>query len=185
MLDKLDIALGMLQYNDFEMLDEVEKWQSMIINRRKPHTFRAFRIFNYEPLAGCRLCLHRFEPCEEHEAFMHPHPWPSAMIVLDGKYRMRVGASADLKSNPVVVMDEILTGGSRYNMLEPLGWHSVQPLTTCWSIMINGAPWGPGVAHEKAPTTKGKNLEEMDRPALLNHLMSTEIYLGNIMKVWE
>lgn len=145
-------------------------WETLVINRREPHTYRAF-IYPKE-LPGYRICLHRFDPCGESAAFLHPHPWPSAMKIFEGDYRMRIGASADLKkeTKPVIVLDEILAGGSVYAMTEPLGWHSVQPLTTCWSLMVNGQPWGTDVAHAAAPTTKGKDLDKMTPVQLDAHM---------------
>ncbi len=151
-------------------LNDPKKWDSLVINRREPHTYRAFMY--PEEIPGHRICLHRFDACGEDAAFLHPHPWPSAMNIFEGKYRMRIGASVDLskETKPIIVLDEVLSAGSIYSMTNPLGWHSVQPLTTCWSLMVNGLPWGPDVAHGAAPTTKGKDLDKMADEMLDIHL---------------
>lgn len=149
-----------------ELTKDITKWGSLIINRRRPHTYRAFRVLD----SGIRVCLHRFEPCTEEEAFLHPHPWPSAMFILQGAYRMKVGFSPDLKSEPQIILDTVFAAGSCYAMTNPLGWHSVQPLETCLSVMVNGAPWDAQTAHAKAPTTKGKDLDKMTPEDLEKHI---------------
>ena len=67
------------------MLNQPGLWDSLIINRRKPHTYRIFTQY-----ADLRLCLHKFDMCDEGEAFSHPHPWPAAFMVLKGKYKMNI-----------------------------------------------------------------------------------------------
>ena len=176
MTQKLSDALTLVP----SRLDDRTCWDSLLINRRKPHTYRAFMLPEFGPLEGYRICLHRFDPCEESDAFLHPHPWPSAMLVLEGHYRMKIGASASLErdSKPIIVLDEILSAGSSYCMDEPRAWHSVQPLTTCWSLMVNGKPWD---AHAAAPTTKGKNLDKLNCEQLKEHLSKFKELLGNLL----
>jgi len=165
MISTLDVVVSLLP----EMVKKPELWSSLIINRRKPITYRAFHLFTEGSLAGVRVCLHKFESCGAEDAFYHPHPWPSAMCVLLGSYRMRVGMSPNLEGEPITVMDSILSGGSKYSSEEPNFWHSVQPLETCYSIMINGAPWLEK-AHKRAPTTTGKDLDTMTDEQLSAHL---------------
>lgn len=141
-----------------------DNWETLVINKRKPHTYRAWKFLENE----IRVCLHRFEPCSEDEAFMHPHPWPGAFIVLLGKYVMKMGLSRDRGSEPEHVSTLSLASNSAYAITNPLAWHSVQPLERCWSIMINGKPFYE--PHERAPTTKGKDLEKMTEDQLRNHL---------------
>ena len=45
------------------MVHDCEPWDTLVINRRKPHTYRAFHIFKTGPFNGIRVCLHRFEAC--------------------------------------------------------------------------------------------------------------------------
>lgn len=149
-----------------DLIQDREGWGTLVINRRKPHTYRAFRMLDDTH----RICLHRFDPCGPEDAFLHPHPWPGAFVVLQGEYRMQVGFSPDLESDPAIIMDTILAEGSCYSMESPLGWHSVQPIKTCWSIMVNGQPWATDVVHQAAPTTKGKDLDTMTPEQRNEHL---------------
>ena len=146
-----------------DRLDDLSQWDSLVINRREPFTYRAFTFVGDD-----RICLHKFDPCSEDNAFMHPHPWPSEMMVLSGVYEMWVGHSKDLHSKPDSVIDVTLSAGSIYKMHNELSWHSVRPLTTAYSIMINGLPWKD--KHSKAPTTKGKDLDKFTQEELRSHL---------------
>ena len=147
-----------------DYLSDFSRWDSLIVNRRKPHTYRAFTL---RP-NGTRICLHRFEPCEQEEAFAHPHPWPAACKVLKGVYRMRIGFSEHGWTKPDGWMTTDLSEGSTYAMTDEWAFHSVQPLTTCYSLMINHKPFD--CPHELAPTTKGKDLDKMTEQQLWDHL---------------
>lgn len=162
MLAKLEETLKLLP----AMLDNFELWDSLIVNRRKPFTYRVFA----KTPDGFRVCLHRFEECDMHEAFPHPHPWPGAFIILRGRYRMGMGSSANLVDKPKNVTTLELTKHSKYEIIEPTTWHSVMPLETTYTVMINGEPWEKGVVHEAAPTTKGKDLDKMPEADLRHHL---------------
>jgi len=161
MLNVLIETVGKLE----ELIKDQSRWQSLVVNKRKPHTYRAF---TYD--GDNRICLHRFEPCSKNEVFAHPHPWPGAFLVLHGRYRHKVGYSPDLESSPTWHLDSILTPGSMYEIVDPQTWHFVQPLETCYSIMVNGPEWADGEKHAKCVTTKGKDLKEMDEEELRNHL---------------
>ena len=88
MLTILEESLNMLP----DILRDRAAWDSLIVNRRKPYTYRVFTTLP----TGLRLCLHKFDPCHTHEAFTHPHPWPGAFIILEGKYKMMSGYSYPL-----------------------------------------------------------------------------------------
>ena len=141
------------------------EWDSLVINRRKPHTYRAWTYFD-----NIRVCLHRFETCSEEEAFYHPHPWPGAFYVLKGSYKMRVGHALARKSKPCHSLTTILNAGASYSITNPQTWHSVQPLEECWSVMINGQPFPENKKNIYAPTTQGKDLEKMTKEQLQSHL---------------
>jgi hypothetical protein len=139
-------------------------WESLVINRRKPFTYRA-----HTQVDDLRVCLHRFEVCDEQEAFLHPHPWPGAFIILKGRYLMTVGKSPDRFTPPVEVAKFELSPGTKYTITDPLTWHSVTPLEECLTVMINGAPWAADVAHTEVRTTKGKDLQAMTPDELDRH----------------
>jgi len=139
------------------LIDEYMKWDSLIINRRRPVTYRIFR----QLADGKRLCLHKFEPCDVHEAFSHPHPWPAAFIILKGRYQMKVGTSINRFSPATHALTLELAAGSAYEITDVNTWHSVIPLETTYTVMLNDAPWPADVAHTEVRTTKGKDLEKM------------------------
>lgn len=162
MLDTLMSSLETVH----DLLADTGRWQSLIINRRKPHTFRASTILDN----GLRVCLHKFNVCDEHEAHPHPHPWPGAFLILQGSYKMLVGRSQDREASAMPILPIILTRGSAYEISDPLVWHSVVPLETTYTIMVNGPAWDPGAAHIEVRTTKGKDLESMPENELREHL---------------
>lgn len=148
------------------LLDEPTAWDSLIVNRRKPITYRVFRYLD----DGLRVSLHKFDPCDRREAYPHPHPWPGAFAILEGSYRMWIGFTPSLESHePITVTETVLAAGSRYEITEPRTWHSVTPLEECWTVMVNGRPWKEA-AHVAAPTTTGKDLDKMPPDELTAHL---------------
>lgn len=155
------------------ILKSVDMWDSLIINRRKPYTYRVFTQID-----DVRICLHKFEKCDEHEAFLHPHSWPGAFIILDGAYKMKVGFSEDRISQPKHFVDFHLSKYSSYQIDNPLIWHSVIPLTTTYTVMINKSPWPIDYAHKDIRTTKGKDLEKMPENELIEHLNKFKILIN-------
>ena len=83
---------------------------------------------------------------------------------------MKVGfASDELNSEFDHCLTLDLTAGSKYVMTEPCTSHSVQPLETCWSVMVNLPP--SDLQHKDAPTTKGKDLDQMSDQEIKEHLL--------------
>ena len=162
-------------YSILHALDEVNEWESLVINRRKPHTYRVFRNID-----GYRVCLHRFEPCDDNEAFPHPHPWPGAFLLLEGEYVHTVGGSVDLKSEPEYFLREIVRPYSTYEIINKQTWHRVQPIKTTYTVMINGEPWKE--SHSETRTTKGKDLESMERDDLVKHLNKFRVLLKEYLE---
>jgi hypothetical protein len=150
-------------------------WDSLVINRRKPHTFRVSR-----KMGDFRVCLHRFEPCGPEDAFPHPHPWPGAILIMHGSYIQRIGHSPSLQEAPTFYYTELLRPYSLYEIVDPLVWHSVQPVTQVFTIMVNGAPWES--QHTETRTTKGKDLESMSPEAVVSHLSMFDTLLHNYLR---
>lgn len=164
MLDVLDQSLRSTLP---PILKDRSKWDSLIVNRRKPHTYRVFTTLP----DGNRICLHRFNPCDTHEAFQHPHPWPGAFMVMEGAYKMTVKLAKDRQDhNPAPVMNVILRKWSGYEITEPMTFHGVIPLAVTHTVMINAEPWPADVAHEAVRRTGGKDLDRMPEEELLAHL---------------
>lgn len=155
------------------LLDDESRWDSLVINRRKPFTYRMFtKVGNY------RVCLHKFDKCDTDDSFYHPHPWPGAFVVLSGAYQMKIGRSKGRASEPVDVAEFIMRDGSAYEISDPLTWHSVTPLTTTYTIMVNGKPWDKNVAHKSVRTTKGKDLEKMSPEEVSTQIEIFKLLLG-------
>lgn len=165
MLETLSAAMAKLP----DLMNRRNEWSSLIVNRRKPWTYRAFTTFEHGG-RNFRVCLHRFETCDERESFLHPHPWPGVFLILQGSYIMNVGYSADRFSKPAGVTKIVLATGSKYAITDPLTWHSVTPLEECYTVMVNGTPWDTQtVAHTEVRTTKGKDLDSMSSEDLSAH----------------
>ncbi len=136
MLARLDRALEVLP----KWLNDPDGWKSLDVDYHSPRVERLYRSFE----TG-RVFLHGIHPCEPHEALTHPHPWPSAMLVLCGTYRSRVGYAAGL-SDPIIVHESQVTAwpqtNYRYAMEHPDGWHAVMPVKAMvYSVMVTGPKW--------------------------------------------
>jgi hypothetical protein len=137
------------------------EFHSLKIRYETPHVDRI-----WVPLEdGSRLNFHRIYPCEK--PLLHPHPWPSAVMVVSGSYEMEMGfANPDLLVTPPVAATVLMKPGSSYEMTHPWGWHSVRPLKgPSLSYMITGKPWpsdfdhpGKDVEHEKLDSLEIKML---------------------------
>lgn len=160
-----------------QFLNKPDEWDSLVINRRKPYTYRVFRNFG-----DFRVCLHKFEPCSQFEAFSHPHPWPAAFLILKGKYVQTLGYSLDLASPPVINYQEILCPYSKYCIIDNKLWHKIQPLETTYTIMVNGQPFEE--QHKEVKTTKGKDLQKMSLDEVRTHLYQFDL-LTSEMKFLE
>lgn len=124
-----------------ELLDEHSSvWRTLDVDYEPPRVERLWR-----QLGPYRLMLHRIHPCEK--ALFHPHPWPSAVRVVSGRYEMGVSQGhVLLNEHQPEVARLILTAGSQYEMVHPLAWHYVRPLDEpSLSVMVTGKPWDPPV----------------------------------------
>ena len=119
-----------------QLLCDESAWQSLLVDYHPPSVERLWTSWQ-----GYRVYLHRIHPCEHGEALFHPHPWPSAMRVLDGEYEMAIGFGAGTKTPPVAAL-LIARGDFRYEMTHPDSWHYVRPLgRPTLSLMVTGKPW--------------------------------------------
>lgn len=126
-----------------------EKWNSVFVDYEKPFVERLWCQWG-----DYRVNLHKIHPCEDKESFFHPHPWPSAMKIIGGLYRMDVGYGEGL-IEPSVISTCWLNAGSYYEMTDMNAWHSVRPIRfPVYSIMLTGKPWEremPKHDHGKLP----------------------------------
>jgi hypothetical protein len=113
--------------------DPSTPWQTLDVTYEDPHVERV-----WVQLGEYRVNLHCIHPCPV--ALRHPHPWPSAIRVLSGQYKMGIGKLG--QDGDAEIATIILTADSSYEMLHPHGWHYVQPLLRpSLSVMLTGKPW--------------------------------------------
>jgi hypothetical protein len=112
-------------------------WNSLNIDYHPPKVERLWAQFD-----SMRLMIHRIHDTDPGEALFHPHPWPSAVYVVQGdEYRMGFGSGSS-EVTPPVSGTVILSPGSSYEMLDKNAWHYVAPQKGgSISIMLSGIPW--------------------------------------------
>ena len=155
-----------------------ELWDSLVINKRKPHTYRAYLFLP----DGSRACFHRFSPCDVSEAFTHPHAWDAEFLVLKGSYEQYLFYTQTLHDEELCPVGgfKCITG-TQYSISSPFIWHKVIPLETTWTLMINRIPW-PNT-HISVRTTAGKDLEKMGEVDLRDHLRECGVYLRLLKRI--
>lgn len=118
------------------LLTNESLWHSLYVDYAKPYVERVYTNWN-----GLRINLHRIKACESQEALFHPHPWPSAMRIVEGSYEMGVGYSSTDEIPPAAAT-VVLPAGAAYEMVHPDGWHYVHPLSNhSLTVMVSGEPW--------------------------------------------
>lgn len=126
------------------LLQDAEGWRSLHIDYETPHVDRLWRQWRER----FRINLHRIYPCGPQQAFHHPHPWPSAMVIKNGRYEMKLGSilppveGGPMQAVEVNLATVILLEGCYYEMPNRWATHSVRPLDgPVHSVMITGEPW--------------------------------------------
>jgi hypothetical protein len=156
--------------------DGLNGWSSVDVTYELPRVERLWRNVDdvwvpgegeeLQRLTGLRVFLHRIHPCDH--PLYHPHPWPSAVRLVDEPYEMDVGYGPSDKPPPTATT-LWLRPASIYAMIEPDGWHSVKPLAhPCLSVMVVGRPWerwspGKGVSHGRLSSEAAQDLLETFR----------------------
>lgn len=132
------------------LLASTEGWHGMHIDYLPPHVDRAWR-----PWRECRLSIHRIYPVAQGgSAFLHPHPWPSAMKILDGRYEMALGYGAGIVTPPVAAQ-LVMTAGASYAMTDRDAWHDVRPIAgPAITVMLSGVPWNREMPAEPEVTQR-------------------------------
>jgi hypothetical protein len=128
------------------LLQDESVWQSLYVDYHPPMVERL-----WTPWQDYRVFLHRIHPCRREEALFHPHPWPSAMRILDGEYEMAVGFGAGMEDPPVAAL-MVARSDFRYEMSHPDSWHYVRPLVRpTLSVMVTGRPWNREAPRSSKP----------------------------------
>ncbi len=119
------------------LLQDPNNWQSIMIDYHPPIVERIWaQIGNY------RVLLHWIHACKTEEALFHPHPWPSAMHVISGKYEMGLGYGKGLEEPSKICTIVLENGGAYYDMTHIDGWHYVRPIgEICVTAMLIGPKW--------------------------------------------
>lgn len=135
-------------------------WKSLYVDYHPPIVERLWL-----DISGVRLYLHRIHSCTREEALFHPHPWPSAMRIVEGEYEMGIGYSPDDSPPTEALTRLIVTKGVAYCMEAKDSWHYVSPISsTSLSVMVTGQPWG---RPSPKPDKKLRSLTEPEKAMLL------------------
>ena len=128
------------------LLSSAEGWQSMRIDYHPPFVDRVWREWG-----EYRVSLHCIEPCAPSGSLFHPHRWPSAMRILEGKYEMAVSfAKGDVA--PPIAARLIASGPMEYEMVDETAWHAVRPIGgVAWSVLGTGKPWDRAAPRSERP----------------------------------
>lgn len=146
-----------------ELLMDDARWKSVFVDYHPPFVQRVWTSVEVDG-KQYRVYLHRILPCELKDALFHPHPWPSVMRILSGRYTMTVGHSPGDEAPPVS-MTLSLPAGTSYEMVHIDGWHAVCPdAEPAYSLMITGTPWerpSPKSPYQLQPLTPALQAEIM------------------------
>lgn len=105
-------------------------------------------------------------------------------MVVSGGYELFIGRSNSRMDGPPPMQGPIfLTPGSLYVMDDPNVWHIVRPIKLTHTIMVNGPRYADDIRHEKAPTTQGKQLKELDDTTKMEMLQLTKSDLYGSMAI--
>jgi hypothetical protein len=119
-----------------DLLASPEGWRAYKLERDPPFMERMLRSYR-----DGKLYLHRIHPCASNAASYHPHPWPSAMRLVEGTYELSLGHGAG-KHPPEVAARLIVNQGFEYEMIAPDAWHSVRPIgAPAMTVMVTGPCW--------------------------------------------
>lgn len=136
-------------------------WNSLRVTYEPPEVERVWRKWGEH-----RILLHCIHPCAPGLPLFHPHPWPSIVKVLAGRYEMGVGHGPGL-ATPPIAMTMIAGAGTTYAMTDRDSWHYVRPLAQpSYSLMVTGKPWQremPRADHPQQPTLAPARVDELLR----------------------
>lgn len=139
------------------LLRRRERWRSLHVLYEPPRVERLWC-----QLGDLRVFLHKIWPTDA-EVLYHPHPWPSAVRVVSGRYLHLVG------DGQRVLATQVLAAGSEYEMVDPSAWHSVRPLDEpSDSIMVVGKLYDPPPIMPKPPAERQPPLADARVDELLD-----------------
>ena len=123
-------------------------WESLLITKHPPVIHRLSLQTNEDRA----LYLHKLHYCgDKTHAYMHSHPWPCAVHVVQGGYEMGVGFSKDLADSPDALYTTRVYAGHSYEMNSADVWHYTKPIGDTYSIMLVGRRWRKRRAQNTEP----------------------------------
>ncbi len=126
-----------------KLLESMDGWSARLLTNEKPHVERLFREDGDN-----RIYLHRIHKCDSDEALFHSHPWPAAMRVVQGWYKMHIGICTEISFHNAATL--IIGPGTIYEMNNVNAKHSVCPVTdTTLSLMVTGPIWSKSKVEPK------------------------------------
>jgi hypothetical protein len=135
-------------------------WRSLDVSYHPPRVERVFMQYG-----EFRISLHCIHPCDTSDSLFHPHPWPSGMRVLSGKYEMAVGFGSG-NTEPPIAATIVAGPGTSYEMTHPDAWHFVRPIDdVCMTLMVTGTPWARSTPKSNEPL---KELSEQRKLEILD-----------------
>lgn len=115
-----------ISYSELSMVKDLlesEPWDSLLINRKHPFTYRLFFKF---PIAG-RVCLHKMLPGD---TIPHPHKYNVRVALLSGSYVHKLYYQEGIE-------EQVLNSGDQYEINDPNQFHSVHVESVSYSVMFN------------------------------------------------
>ena len=157
-------ALERIEREMPQLLDDVSNWRSLYVDYHPPVVERLWRQHG-----DFRVYLHRIHPCEPDGALFHPHPWPSAMRLLSGKYEMAIGHGKGDEAPPIDTK-RIVSAGACYEMTDPDDWHYVCPIgEPAMTLMVTGNPYGRWAPKSEKPL---RELSEVQKREIFDFFTS-------------
>lgn len=152
--------LQTVEYNLFELLFGFEskniKFHTKYIDYHEPFVKRIW--FETNKIPNARIYLHDITKCYNQKPLYHPHPWESAMRIIEGQYEMGLGYN-NPESNLETISTIILNEGSSYEMVNVNGWHYVNPIDEkAVSLMVTGKLYDIETPSEFKPNKQFRTL---------------------------
>lgn len=180
MIDLLRRAIT--QVNSDGRVNDPDQWSTLYIDYEKPIVERAWTKVRLDG-NEYRLYVHHIHPCKRGEAFYHPHPWPSAVLVCDAGYETAFGYGDPNGPPPPKVGPVFFGSWTTYQMLTPFEWHYVRPLQLGTSIMLTGAPFK--VTKEQAPKPPMRQLSQMGGVGVRHSVFGRYGFAGRAIEVLQ
>lgn len=154
----------------FDLIKENEN-HSMYIDYHEPYVKRIW--FQY---GKHRVFLHEAaRSISSAHSLFHPHPRESAMRIISGCYEMGIGHSAT-NETPEIDCKLRLVRGCAYEMINPNGWHYINPITpVTYSIMVTGDAF-----NRKMPLEPNKTFRELTQEEKEKIMTEVWFYYGEM-----